>query len=60
MSEKIEQTHELYDDHVSWLEDAVSKYDLADTGKALRILLSYCIQEADKDKIFAEIRCRNC
>ena len=29
-------------------------------GKALRILLNYCIQEADKDKIFTEIRCRNC
>lgn len=38
----------------------VDTYDLADTHKALRILIEYAIQEGDLDTIFTEIRCTKC
>lgn len=60
MSEKVERTHPLCEDHVRWLEEVVSSYDLPDAGKALRIVLDYCIQEGDRDAIFGEVRCRHC
>ena len=51
---------ELNEDHVAWLKEMASKYDLPDEHKALRCVLDFAMQDADPDTIFQEIRCRHC
>jgi len=57
---KIERPFEVNDDHVDWLKQMASKYDLPDEGKALRVLISYAMIDGDLDAIFSEIRCQQC
>ncbi len=57
---KTEQSFEVNEDHLSWLQEMTGKYALADVQKALRIVLDYCIEEGDKDHIFKKVRCRRC
>ena len=60
--DKIELTIDLETDHLDWLSEIIQDYDLANESKAIRILLDYAIQDADKDGIFSpdNIRCRHC
>ena len=60
--DKIELTIDLETDHLDWLSEIIQDYDLANESKAIRILLDYAIQDADKDEIFSpdNIRCRHC
>lgn len=51
---------ELNEDAAAWLEEMATQYNLADTDKALRIVLDYVMHEADKDEVFEEIRCNHC
>ena len=53
-------TYELNDDHAAWLKEMAEDYGLEDEGKALRIVLDYVMQEADRDVIFEDIRCHHC
>ena len=57
---KIDHTFEVNDDHLDWLQQMASKYDLPDEAKALRVLISYAIVDGDLDSIFSEIRCQQC
>tara|TARA_B100001750_G_C15058967_1_gene375306 strand:+ start:105 stop:299 length:195 start_codon:yes stop_codon:yes gene_type:complete len=60
--DKTELTINLESDHLDWLSEIIQDYDLPDESKAIRILLDYAIQDADKDGIFSpdNIRCRHC
>ena len=57
---KIKQEFEINDDHLDWLREMVSKYNLADEHKALRILIDYAKTDGDLEVIFKEIRCNRC
>ena len=60
--DKIELTIDLETDHLDWLSEIIQDYDLPNESKAIRILLDYAVQDADKDEIFSpeNIRCRHC
>lgn len=46
---------------VEFLEEVARKYDLSDTGKAVRCLVTYAREHTDKlDDIFSEVRCVGC
>lgn len=46
---------------VAFLNDIARKYDLPDTGKAVRCLIAYAREHPDKlDDIFGETRCVGC
>lgn len=54
-------TIELESAKVEFLEEMVRKYALSDVGKALRCLINYARENADKHAdIFGEIRCLDC
>ena len=57
---KVEHNFEIYDDQLQVLEETVEQYDLPDVDKALRVLLDYVIEEADRDEIFSKVRCLRC
>jgi hypothetical protein len=57
---KIDHSFEVNEDHVDWLTQMASKYDLPDEAKALRVLISYAMVDGDLDSIFSEIRCQQC
>ena len=60
--DKIELTIDLETDHLDWLSEIIQEYDLPNESKAIRILLDYAIEDADKDEIFSpdNMRCRRC
>jgi len=60
MSDDKTNESALYADHRRFLKEMVEKYDLEDEAKALRILVTYTIQEGNLDDIFKGIRCRHC
>lgn len=46
---------------VEFLEEMTKKHNLADVGKAVRCLINYARENADKQSdIFDEIRCVDC
>lgn len=53
---------ELREYQISFLQDMMAKYKIADQGKALRILLDYAVQDADLDLVFDKknMRCIAC
>ncbi len=59
---KIELTLSLESDHLDWLSEIIQDYDLPDESKAIRILLDYAIEAADKDEVFSpdNMRCKHC
>ena len=59
---KIELTLSLESDHLDWLSEIIKDYDLPDESKAIRILLDYAIEDADKDEVFSpdNMRCKHC
>ena len=57
------QSHEipLKPGMVDFLEDVVKTYQLTDAGKAVRCLINYARENADKrNEIFSEVRCIDC
>ena len=60
--DKVELTLSLESDHLDWLSEIIQDYDLADESKAIRILLDYAIEDADKDEVFSpdNMRCKHC
>ena len=57
---KVEQNFEIYGDQLQVLEEMAEEYELPDVDKALRVLLDYVIEEADRDEIFGKVRCLRC
>ena len=59
---KIELTLSLESDHLDWLSEIIQDYDLPDESKAIRILLDYAIEDADKDEVVSpdNMRCKHC
>ena len=60
--DKVELTLSLESDHLDWLSEIIQDYDLRDESKAIRILLDYAIEDADKDEVFSpdNMRCKHC
>jgi len=52
---------ELEAEKIEFLEQIVQQHGLADVGKAVRCLINYARENADKHaEIFDEIRCADC
>lgn len=61
MKDLTTRTIELESAKVQFLEEMVRKYSLPDIGKAVRCLINYARENADKHAdIFGEIRCLDC
>ena len=60
--DKIELKLSIESDQLDWLSEIIQDYDLPNESKAIRILLDYAIEDADKDAIFSpdNMRCRRC
>lgn len=57
---KSETTFEVQRDLIAMLDQAVTRYNLADRDKALRCILDYVAEDGDWDEIFGKIRCLRC
>ena len=52
---------ELDRHQMTFLEEMVQQYQIPDTSKALRILITYAIDSPDDlDSIFQDVRCLDC
>lgn len=52
---------DLESEKIQFLEEMVTKYRLADAGKAVRCLINYARENPDKQReIFEEVRCVDC
>jgi hypothetical protein len=61
MSDKQTTPVELKPEMIQFLNEMASTYNLDDPGKAVRCLVNYARENADKrDEIFSEVRCTNC
>ena len=58
--DKSTEEFEICEDHLDWLEDMATKYELPDKDKALRIVLDYVMHEAEEEPLFTKIRCNHC
>lgn len=57
---KTQHPVELNKDHLEWLQNMQQTYGLFDTGKVLRVVLDYVMEEADPAVVFEEVRCNHC
>lgn len=61
MKDQLPHTIALDAAKVAFLESLVAKYDLADTGKAVRCLVDYARDHPERlEEIFTEVRCHDC
>jgi hypothetical protein len=61
MKDKATYTVELDKHMMTFLEEMQTQYDLPDSSKALRVLITYALDpETDRDRIFSDIRCFDC
>lgn len=65
MSDDRDYTVTLHPAQQRFLEQAIEKYGLPDSGKALRCVINYAIEQAERDgsaeeSIFTDIRCYDC
>jgi hypothetical protein len=61
VKDKATYTVELDKHQMAFLEEIVQQYDLPDTSKALRVLITYALDpETERDRIFSDIRCFDC
>lgn len=60
MAENVEATVELKQKHLDYLDAMVEKYALPDRSKALRVLITFAMQDADEKLIYQQIRCADC
>jgi len=58
--DKTACTFDLVADQAEFLQAMADEYDLADAGKALRILIDYAMEEGDRAAIFTQVRCLRC
>ncbi len=50
----------LYASQRKFLQEMAEKYGLPDEHKALRVLVTYAMEEGDSDDIFKFVRCHHC
>jgi hypothetical protein len=61
MNDKQMTPVDLKPEMLRFLDEMTKQYQLEDTGKALRCLISYAKEyPAKRDEIFAEVRCTHC
>jgi hypothetical protein len=61
MSDKQTTPVDLKPEMIQFLTEVTKTYKLDDTGKAVRCLINYARENADKlDEIFSEVRCTSC
>jgi hypothetical protein len=61
VKDKAMYTVELDKHMMGFLEEMVQQYQLPDTSKALRILITYAMDpETERDRIFEDVRCFDC
>lgn len=61
IKDKAMYTVELDKHMMTFLESMVQEYQLPDTSKAMRILITYALDpETDRDRIFSDVRCFDC
>ena len=52
---------DLNADHIAFVKSAKEKYDIADEGKVMRIIMDYVLTSPDiHDNVFKEVRCLRC
>ncbi len=52
---------ELNTDHMGFILDAKNKYNIADEGKVVRIVMDYLITHPEHhDSVFGDARCLRC
>ena len=61
VKDKATYTVELDKHMMGFLEEMVQQYQLPDTSKAMRILITYAMDpETERDRIFEDVRCFDC
>jgi hypothetical protein len=61
IKDKVTYTVELDRHQMAFLEEMTKQYDLPDTSKALRVLITYALDpETERDRIFSDVRCFDC
>jgi len=61
VKDKAMFTVELEKHQMGFLEDMVQQYQLPDVSKALRVLITFAMDnEAEHERIFQEVRCLDC
>jgi hypothetical protein len=61
MSDKQTTPVDLKPEMIQFLAEMAKTYQLDDAGKAVRCLINYARENADKrDEIFSEVRCTSC
>ena len=61
VKDKATYTVELDKHMMAFLEEMVQRYQLPDTSKAMRILITYAMDpETERDRIFEDVRCFDC
>ncbi len=60
MSDNATERSALYAEHRKFLQEMAATNELKDEQKALRVLVTYAMQEGVLDQIFKYVRCRHC
>jgi len=61
VKDKAMFTVELEKHQMAFLEEMMQHYDIPDTSKALRVLITYAMDpETERDRIFSDVRCFDC
>ncbi len=60
MSDNATERSALYAEHRKFLQEMAATYELRVEQKALRVLVTYAMEEGDLDQIFKYVRCRHC
>lgn len=61
MKDAVAHQIELESEKMQFLQEMVTKFGLADPGKAVRCLINYARENPDKHRaIFEDIRCNDC
>lgn len=58
--DKTAHSFDLVADQAAFLQAMADEHSLPDAGKALRCLIDYAMEEADRDAIFTQVRCLRC
>ena len=61
MSANVATNYELKQQQIEFLEEMAKKHGLPDASKALRCLITYAMEQRDREpSIFQTVRCTDC
>lgn len=61
VKDKAMFTVELEKHQMAFVEEMAQQYQIPDTSKALRILITYAMDsESERERIFSDVRCLDC